>query len=337
MRVPPPSLWILNLDAEHELEAQRSYAPNRRLISIVEHSRKQLWNAPTPLVQPGDLVLADASTEPAILASPNAKVACLRTAATGRVERVELARGQLAHYRGRAWLPTPRARTVLRALGVAHATVPAAETLRQVNARDFAVAVRAQLTHAGFVKRVASSLEQALEELARPAALGWLVRRRFGAAGRGRRRIHAVEPPSAAELAWLTASLRSGPLVIEPWVAITTEFTRSGHITESGELLISAPCFQATSATGAWTHTEGARRGEIGREDDECLSAALEAAGRDLQAAGYFGAFGIDAFRYRDEAGVERLNPLSEINARYTMDLALAMNTPRLEQAHRIL
>jgi hypothetical protein len=40
-----------------------------------------------------------------------------------------------------------------------------------------------------------------------------------------------------------------------------------------------------------------------------------------LHAAAYFGPFGIDAYEYR--VGVElRLNPRSEINARYSMGFA---------------
>ena len=53
------------------------------------------------------------------------------------------------------------------------------------------------------------------------------------------------------------------------------------------------------------------------------LQEALEAAGRALAEAGHHGAFGIDAFLHRWKGSVE-LNPLSEINARYTMDWALS-------------
>lgn len=53
----------------------------------------------------------------------------------------------------------------------------------------------------------------------------------------------------------------------------------------------------------------------------------MEIVGRALAAQGYFGAFGVDAYRHRllDGSGRTALNPLSEINARYTMDWALAM------------
>jgi hypothetical protein len=158
-----------------------------------------------------------------------------------------------------------------------------------------------------------------------PARDGWLVRRTFGAAGRGRRRLHAGNP-SAAERAWIEASLRLGPLVIEPWVRVTREYTRSAWVQRNGDIVISAPCFQETTEHGAWTRTERAGRGEVAREDDARLEEAVAAAGAALAQAGYFGPFGIDAYRHRaHDRDIEVLNPLSEINARFTMDWTTAM------------
>ena len=60
--------------------------------------------------------------------------------------------------------------------------------------------------------------------------------------------------------------------------------------------------------------------------DDSRLEEAAARAGEALARAGYHGPFGIDAFRYRSAPGApERLNPLSEINARFTMDWSTAM------------
>jgi hypothetical protein len=149
------------------------------------------------------------------------------------------------------------------------------------------------------------------------------VRRTFGAAGRGRRRI-AAGLPSAADHAWIAASLRRGPLVIEPWVRITREYTRSAWVTQAGEVVISQPCFQETTREGAWVRTAAAERGSVARGDEERLEAAVAAAGTALAVAGYFGPFGIDAFRHQSPHG-EALNPLSEINARFTMDWLTGM------------
>lgn len=324
-------LWILNLDGEHELEARRSYAPTRHLAAIVEQARTKLWHSATPLVQPGDLVLADPATEVSRLSSHRGPVACLAINGEQEALAVQLDRQELAACEGRMWLPTTRARSALEGLGMQSEAAPDPEVLKVVNARAFAARVREGLVGGdapGLKKVIVGSLAAALEKLAEPRDLGWLVRRPFGAAGRGRRRLAGL--PSPAELDWLKASLRLGPLVIEPFVKITAEFTRSGHVTEAGVVLTSPPCFQATTSEGAWIRTEAAGPNEVNGRDDAELAQALETAGRALAAAGYFGAFGIDAFRYRDSGGVERLNPLSEINARYTMDWALAMGPSRL-------
>jgi hypothetical protein len=291
----PPRIWVLNLDAEHELEAGPGYAPTQHLRGIVaRESRRLIGN----LVEPGDVALGEDELAPA-------------------------ERERLRGLEGLAWSPTPRALARLLAAGARVAPAPPAAVLRRVNARPFAAEVRAPLAGASFEKLVVAELDEALALLARPAADGWLVRRTFGAAGRGRRRI-AAGPPAEAELAWLAASLRRGALVIEPWVRVTREYTRSGLVTPRGEVVISPPCFQETTREGAWTRTERAERGAVSRDDDSRLEEAVAAAGAALACAGYFGPFGIDAFRHRSARG-DVLNPLSEINARFTMDWTTAM------------
>jgi len=290
-----PRAWVLNLDAEHELEGGPRYAPTRRLRSIVERESRRLLGT---LVAPGDVVLSCDPEENAGLD----------------------ARG----LRGLAWSPTPRALRALCAAGAEPAAAPGVEVLRRVNARPFAAAVRAPLVRASFARAVARNLEEVLPLLERPAPLGWLVRRTFGTAGRGRRRIPAGRP-DAVERAWLIASLRRGPLVVEPWVEILCEYTRSGWVRPDGAVIVSPPCFQAVSREGAWRRTEAAERGELAREDDRRLEEACARAGEALAAAGYHGAFGIDAFRHRTAAGASALNPLSEINARFTMDWTTGM------------
>jgi hypothetical protein len=293
-----PRVWVLNLDAEHELEAGPGYAPTSHLRAIVARESRRLIGG---LVDPADVVLGEDEPGP------------------GERER-------LRGLEGLAWSPTPRALARLESVGARVEATPPLSVLRRVNARPFAAEVRAPLAGASFTKHVVATLADALAELARPAADGWLVRRTFGAAGRGRRRI-AAGSPSSSELAWLVASLRRGALVIEPWVHVTREYTRSALVSPRGEVVISPPCFQQTTREGAWTRTERAERGAVGREDDARLEEAVAAAGAALARAGYSGPFGIDAFRHRSPRG-EVLNPLSEINARFTMDWSTAMLQP---------
>lgn len=292
--------WVLNLDAEHELSAHKSYAPTASLRAIVARERMRLVGS---LVAPHDVVLTED--------------AHARGAATDRrAEGLE----------GFAWCPTPRALAQLSAAGARPVASPGLDVLRRVNARPFAALERAPLARSSFEKHVVATLDEVLSRLALPASDGWLVRRTFGAAGRGRRRI-ASGTPSPAEMAWIEASLRSGHLVVEPWVRVTREFTRSAWVHRGGSVVISPPCFQATTPHGSWTRTERAERGAVSREDDARLEEAVAVAGAALARAGYFGPFGIDAYRHRTADGTATvLNPLSEINARFTMDWATAMS-----------
>ncbi len=294
-----PRAWILNLDAEHELEARHHYAPTQHLSAIVARESRRLIGT---LVAPDDVVLT-----------------------AGDLVRDSDPPRRAEGLTGLAWCPTPRALASLRAAGAEPMNAPSLDVLRAVNARPFAAFVRAPLARASFEKHLALTLDEVLARVAQPARDGWLVRRTFGAAGRGRRRLHAGTP-SPDERAWIEASLRLGPLVVEPWVRVTREYTRSGWVHQRGDVVISPPCFQETTEHGAWTRTERAGRGDLDREDDARLEEAFAAAGSALARAGYFGPFGIDAYRHRaHDRNVEVLNPLSEINARFTMDWSTAM------------
>lgn len=294
-----PRAWVLNLEAEHELEALGRFTPATHLRELVTRQSARLLGN---LVRPEDVVLTPQDLE----RGPDSAI----------VQRA-------AGLPGLAWCPTPNALRLLTAAGATLPSAPPVEVLREVNARPFATAVRAPLADGSFAKQVAATLAEVLALLARPAGEGWLVRRTFGAAGRGRRRI-ASGTPDSAEHAWLVAGLRLGPLVVEPWVEVLREYTRSGWVHASGDVQIAPPCFQETTAAGAWTGTTAAGRAEVPHSDDATLEATVEAAGSALASAGYFGAFGIDAFRYRLD-GREALNPMSEINARFTMDWTVGM------------
>ncbi|MFT5464909.1 MAG: uncharacterized ferritin-like protein (DUF455 family), partial [Planctomycetota bacterium] len=170
-----PRAWVLNFDAEHELEARSNYAPSKRLLSILKTQATRLQDS---LLRPGDIVLVDGEPpDPGAVGLP-----------------------------GMAWCMTPRARAQLLGAGALPAASPDVEILRRVNARPFASEVRAELLLAGptgaFEKHHALDLDRALARIALPAENGWLVRRTFGAAGRGRRRIYAGRPTPAEE-AWL--------------------------------------------------------------------------------------------------------------------------------------
>ena len=181
-------VWVLNLDAETELATRGPYTRSAHLARIL---RRQEQALATSLVPEGDLLLTEDN-------------------------RAQLeASGEAAGLEGVAWCPTPSARRALETVGARPPAGAEASSLAAVNQRPFATEVRRSLGAHALEKNTALTLEDALTLLARPAELGWLVRRTFGAAGRGRRRI-AAGRPSPEELAWLRASLREGPLTLEP-------------------------------------------------------------------------------------------------------------------------
>src|SRR6185295_17906299 len=127
--------WVLNLDAEHELEARGRYQPTQRVLAIVARQRERLLGT---LIGPEDVVLG--------------------------LDDPARARG----LRGMTWSPTPRALAALAAAGARLPSAPGFDVLRRVNARPFAATVREPLQRASFDKHVVLTLEEALARLARP-------------------------------------------------------------------------------------------------------------------------------------------------------------------------
>jgi hypothetical protein len=199
--------------------------------------------------------------------------------------------------RGRAFCPTPRAIALMRAAGVEPEPHPSLEVLRLVNSRAFCSALGATMDGAAFC----GTHHDAMDRLRLPGR--FRVKRNHGMAGRGQR----VMPP--IDDAFLRGSFPGG-VQIEPNVAIETEYALHGMIADDG-MRLGALVRQTCDAYGQWLATE--------RVDEPAIERALrdEASrvARALIDAGYFGPFGIDAFTY--DGG--RLQPRSEINARYSM------------------
>jgi hypothetical protein len=287
------SAWLLNLGAEIELED-----PRRTIGADTRARLPDLVEKLGTLVPPGDVILFGGENE------------------TG------LAEGCV----GRAWLPTPRALMALARAGASRLPVPDFEVLRQVNDRRFSLGLGATLPG----QRVATTIEEVVEALAQPSPRGnWLLRRPHGFAGKGRRRVRPDEIMTDART-WIEASLRySGALVVEPWVERLADFGLHGHVSAKGVVILGEPTLQTMTEDGAWVETRRVRKNELGRDEAYSLATTAKAVGDALTRAGYFGPFGIDAFRWRDEHGKQHWNPRCEINARYSMGWAIGMGNVR--------
>jgi hypothetical protein len=301
-------LWVFNLHAELELAhgAKGPYEPalrvKRALAPMLPQARR--------LMAPGDRDLDD--PEPHDDGVPSDRGARAETPG---------ATPAAAAWLGAAWCPTPSA---LQRLGRAGAEVPpspAFEVLRRVNHRSFYVALGGGAPGARYV---ADEAELA-STLAEPAD-AWLFKRSFGFAGRGQRRI--VGSPSHDDRRWLFDSLRQGGLVAEPWLELARELAIHGLLEQTGRLALGQPCVQETNAYRAWTGTRLATPSDISGAEWARLVERASTVAEALQRAGYFGPFGIDAYLFTTRSGRYELNPLGELNARYTMGFAIG--NPRL-------
>lgn len=224
---------------------------------------------------------------------------------------------------GRAWCPTPLALGRLTAAGVRAEPHPEATVLRRVNHRLFAHEVGGGLPEQRYFTERAP-----LEALLRRAERPWMLKRPLSFAGRGQMRFYG--PISDKQWSWLDVSLARDGLIAEPLVTPTLEVSLHGFIWRSGRYELGRACVQEVSDRGVFRGVRLALTGEL--EESE-LSALLERGhqvARLLHETGYFGPFGIDAYRYRldDAAG---FCALSEINARYTMGFAIGFARPAVE------
>ncbi len=305
-----PVAWLLNLDADHELARPRGYTPSAARRARGAAMAERLVG----LVREDDVVLNPwASAEPRRLG---------------------------AGWVGRAWCPTPSARRQLARVGAELGPAPDFEVVRRVNHRRFAHELGGQLPGAAWLEDEAS----VLRALARGSTTGaWVLKRPFGMAGSGRRVLrHAAL--SAHDATWLRASIARDGLLLEPWVDIVDELALHGFVDRDGAVTLGEPCRLKVDAHGAWVDTRvlgepvaqapgpasqpGADAPPAAPSERSALVWRARQVADALVVEGYFGPFGIDAYRFRDDGRV-LLHPLSELNARYTMGWAIGMGARR--------
>jgi hypothetical protein len=280
--------WVLNLDADLELGAGLRYELRKGVrLAMMPHVERLA----ATLLGPGDLRVDD-----------------------------ETAAGVARGLPGRAFCPTPRAIAILERSGADPEPHPSVDVLRRVNSRAFASSLGATMPGAAFVTEL--EVARAVLRTDPPAGDGWRVKHAFGMAGRNQR----VMTPRAADeggLAFVKAGLARGGVQIEPNVAIDTEYALHGLVAAAGTFTLGDLVRQKCDPHGAWTATEPIAAGRAGA-GEIALGMGEEArrVAAALAAAGYFGPFGIDGYTYRDLAGALRLQPRSEINARYSMGFA---------------
>jgi hypothetical protein len=197
---------------------------------------------------------------------------------------------------------------------------PPLEVVREVNSRAFRFTLELEwdvgLAGAAMVRSI-DELEAVLHDHG-SVSRGWLLKANFGMSGRetvrGRDTVLNGQTGS-----WTQKRLATiGPVIFEPIVERIAEAGIQFDIPQDG-----SP--QLVGVTPLLVDRSGVYRGsQFGCPACELdpWQPAVEVGMRvaaTVQRLGYFGPLGIDAMRYRDEAGDIRLRPLQDLNARYTM------------------
>ena len=218
---------------------------------------------------------------------------------------------------GRCWCPTPAALARLIAAGALAPDAPDLETLRRANAR--------QLSHELCSLPGALRCEDRAQVRAAVAPPGeWLLFRQWTFAGRGQHPVHGASWDDSAER-WTARALRFGPVFVLPRVEIELEVSLHGFLSaEPSEpwLRVGQPVTNVVDRKGQWQRASLSGPELLVRER-QALTGMLERAASALRDEGYFGPFGIDAFRHSGG----RFHPLSEINARYSMAWPVGMGS----------
>ena len=274
--------WILNLDAELELQRGRpGYVPQRKLLAqLAEHGAGSKG-----LLGTEDFELASDGGPPSV--------------------------DERARVVGRAWCPTPMALARMRECGVEPEPHPSAAVLRRVNHRLFSHELGGGLAEQAFVHsraELSAKLGQLTEH--------WLLKRPLSFAGRGQ--LRALGALTDKQWTWVDASLKRDGLLVEPLVEPSFEISLHGFVWPGGNCELGRICAQLVSERGAFRGVRLAAPGELSPQETASFFERAERVALALHEAGYFGPFGIDGYRYTRQA--ERgFCALGEINARYTL------------------
>ncbi|MEI9936000.1 MAG: hypothetical protein WDO69_02120 [Pseudomonadota bacterium] len=283
-------VWVLNLDAELELSRLNFEYVPRAKLS---QQLETYGRGSRALLGPEDVLVEPGTVVPG------------------------------SGFVGRAWCPTPRALGRLAAAGVTAEPHPEASVLRRVNHRLFA-----HQAGGGLPLQRYFSERAPLEELLRRAERPWLVKRPLAFAGRGQMRFYG--PISDKQWSWLDVSLAQDGVIVEPLVTPTLELSLHGFVWQAGRYELGRVCVQQVSERGVFRGVRLALASELEPAEAAGLYEQAERVAGLLHGAGYFGPFGIDAYRYQLDDRHE-FCALSEINARYTMGFAIGFPQPTAE------
>ncbi len=204
----------------------------------------------------------------------------------------------------------------------AHLDAPSPDAVRRLNSRRFSHELEqargVALPGAMLVTSV-GELMTAIQQL--PSGChGWVVKAEFSNSSR-ERFVHGSERAFDAEALQLWAQRRLAQrqaLFLEPWVERVDEIGVQMTVPRRGEPRVEGVTRLLVDSAGRFRGCEFTPAIDNDPIWSEAVAVGLEVA--DVaQRAGYFGPLGIDAMQYRLANGEERLRPVQDVNARWTM------------------
>lgn len=281
--------WLANLDADRELSDPKRY----RDIALPAVRLDELRARMLDLIAQDDIVIGDER-------DAHDEQDATRTAL--------------------AFCPTPSARQRLERAGYTPPDAPPMDVLQCVNHRRFCAQLGQTLPNAAFL----DDMEALEQHLRTPSPTGaYVIKRAFSFAGREQRRVRdgVLDEPTRG---FCRRSFGNHEGVqVEPWFERMADYGKHGYLLRDGTLLTEETRQQHVDSMGRFESMSGTA--EITTADDALLQDELERVAGALHEAGYFGPFGIDAFRYRLSDGSTAFNPRCEINARFSMGYPRAL------------
>lgn len=294
--------WLANLDADQELSDPKRF----RDIALPKQRLDELRARMLDLIAPGDIVIGDEHEAHHTTDTRDTSLTAL------------------------AFCPTLSARQRLQRAGYAAPDAPSLDVLQRVNHRRFCAQLGQTLPNASYV----DDMESLDRHLATPSPTGsYVIKRAFSFAGREQRRVRdgVLDEPTRG---FCRRSFDRGEgAQVEPWFERVADYGKHGYLMRDGELLVGATRQQHVDSLGRFESMSATA--DITATDDAMLHQELERTAQALHDAGYFGPFGIDAFRYRVADGGIALNPRCEINARFSMGFPRELLLRALKSANK--
>ena len=314
-------LWFGNFDFEAELCGRTTSGTPRQADAVRDSLLSACW---IPHLHPGDQIWLSHPWPTEFLEQLTATSGIAIDSKTICLHPSQISQNATRELAPWGWSEAAQLWAIRNGL---RATSPPLSVVRRGNSRSFSVECEERWQCGLVGTRICHSLDDVQSALAKiNAAQGdrdrqlpsWVIKAEFSHAAR-ERILGTGREPSSEQVAWLKKRIgRDHCVAVEPWVERVAEVGVQWDIPQIGEP-------RCLGITPLWTDARGGYRGsgvtrpsvEPANEWRTAITMGYRVA-EHLQSEGYFGPLGIDAMRYRTADG-ERIRPLQDINARWTM------------------